>query len=434
MCVVRSKPVWPGLLLVAGVFVLAMVGAAGCARELMPTPYLYWRGEGDPFAEVPAELRTSYADVFYVTDRVSDGGSERRPRYGYGRSRSMAFGVARLSLGRGVSWDELVAASRSRSRLVNLRLDVGEAEELGRFPRTPPRWVQNSAGEWTDAPEDVAQRTAAEEAFQAALRQRLAPGPCKDVYLYVHGFNNTFADSVEVIGQVWHFLGRRGVPLAYSWPAGRGGVRGYAYDRESGEFTIYHLKSLLRLLGACPEVGRVHVLAHSRGTDVAVTALRELHLECTAAGRRTGEVLKLGTVVLASPDIDLDVALQKLADERLFRVPEATVIYVSEGDWALQIANWLFLGMSRLGRVRPSELPREELAVLQESQAVQLVDTYDASTGLLGHSDFYWSPAVSSDLILVLRDHRKPGAEHGRPLGVEQDGFWRISRDYPRTE
>ena len=45
-----------------------------------------------------------------------------------------------------------------------------------------------------------------------------------------------------------------------------------AHDRESGEFTVYHLKQCLRAVAACPDVERVHLIAHSRGTDVTISA------------------------------------------------------------------------------------------------------------------------------------------------------------------
>ncbi len=83
--------------------------------------------------------------------------------------------------------------------------------------------------------------------------------------------------------------------------------------------------------------------------------------------------------------------------------------------------------------MRPSDMPADELEVLQRATDIQLVDTYDASVGVLGHSYFYGSPAVSSDLLLVLRDGRKPGAEYGRPLKRQADGFWRLERDYPTS-
>jgi hypothetical protein len=38
---------------------------------------------------------------------------------------------------------------------------------------------------------------------------------------------------------------------------------------------------------------------------------------------------------------------------------------------------------------------------------------------------------VSSDLILLLRDNRGPGAENGRPLIKRQESFWEIDDMYP---
>src|SRR6202012_1086510 len=118
-----------------------------------------------------------------------------------------------------------------------------------------------------------------------------------------------------VMADLWHFLGRRGVPIAYSWPAGSTGALAYFYDRESSEFTVYHLKQMLRLVASCPEVQRVHIIGHSRGTDVVVSALRELHLEIRGSGRQTRDVLKLQTVVLAAPDLDVDVIIQRLTTD-----------------------------------------------------------------------------------------------------------------------
>jgi hypothetical protein len=48
----------------------------------------------------------------------------------------------------------------------------------------------------------------------------------------------------------------------------------------------------------------------------------------------------------------------------------------------------------------------------------------------LGHGYFHSSPAASSDLILVMRYGRRPGAENGRPLKNLQEGFWMLENDY----
>jgi esterase/lipase superfamily enzyme len=71
-------------------------------------------------------------------------------------------------------------------------------------------------------------------------------------------FPAVFDDGVTTMAQRWHFLGREGVPIAYSWPAypgGPGGPGAYEYTRESGIFTGYHLKQTIRLIAACPAVG-----------------------------------------------------------------------------------------------------------------------------------------------------------------------------------
>ena len=58
---------------------------------------------------------------------------------------------------------------------------------------------------------------------------------------------------------------------------------GYNVDRESGEFAVHHLKQAIRLIADTPGVEKLHLLAHSRGTDVLVTALRELRSRPTLA-------------------------------------------------------------------------------------------------------------------------------------------------------
>jgi esterase/lipase superfamily enzyme len=435
------------------VLLLFLLGSTGCAKppQLMPTPNLYTSGELDPFPDVPPVLRNNKVDVLYITDRAMEpGGSAQAPKYGYGRSRAVAFGTSQVQFGKDVSWDQLVRASRSRERSVDLPVSVAATTELGRFPPTP-RTLILLPGQ-TDAQRDEAEH-AAERAFCDQLSAQLALTPAKEVYLFVHGYNNDFTGSVQTIAQLWHFFGRHGVPVAYTWPAGRGGLlRGYTYDRESGEFTVFHLKKMLKQIAACPDVAKVHILAHSRGTDVLVTALRELHLELGGGGGnkdddgpddpaagdgsrggapRTREVLKLGTVVLAAPDMDTDVVIQRMITVRLGQVPERSALYVCRSDKALGMSNWLFRGSGRFGTLSSSIFSPAELEALRSNKTVQIIDARVSNPGPYGHSYFHSNPAVSSDLILLMRYQLPPGSQNGRPLRVDQKGFWVIDDHYP---
>lgn len=470
---------------------IALVASAGCGRvptkQLMPTPNLFAMDAGlvenpeDPFADTPEVHRVPEVDLLYATDRapeVRDDGTWRET-YGSGRSRSLEFGSAIVRIGRKATWERIARNSRLRDRDVSLPLQVESFRPRGRFPETPLRKVDDGSGEGGVIPDPV--QVQAERDADRSLRKevlaRLALAPRKDVFLYVHGFNSDLDGAAATMAEMWHFLGRAGVPAVYSWPAGRGGLTGYFFDRESGEFTIYHLKQFLKsVAGAIREeaearaaaggpdaaapAGRIHVLAHSRGTDVTMSALRELHIEALAAGTDLRHRYRIGNLILAAPDLDVEVAMQRIAAEGLIQAPERLTIYVSEGDKAIAIAKRLFGSFQRLGQLRPWDLTPlwEGSKSTATIPGVAFVDA-NVSAGFIGHSYFHSHPAVSSDLILVLRDDLDPGVENGRPLappvkppekkggraGVkagapdvadppENPNFWSINDSYPSKD
>jgi esterase/lipase superfamily enzyme len=421
---------------------LALIGCGDKPPQLMPTPNIYAWGNFDPFEKVPPELQNNKVEVMYCTDRLPEGPSAENPQYGYQRSRSVAWGTCDLEIGQNVSWEQLVKASRSKKRDVSLPLRVTRVRELGRLAPTPRKIFEVLDESMTPAaaaaltatrPSGYAtDDTAAEDAFRRDLSARLARTPIKEVFIYVHGFANNFYSGVNVVGELWHFLGRRGVPIAYTWPAGSPSLlRAYMYDRESSEFTVYHFKQVLKLVASCPDVQKIHIISHSRGTDVAMSALRELHLEIRSTGASTRAVLKLGTVVLAAPDLDFDVVVQRMTTDRIGQVPENFALYVCSQDKALGLSDWLFGSVARLGQIKSNMFDPAEVQAMRNDRSVQPIDARVSDPGAFGHSYFYSNPAVSSDLILLLRYNLEPGAENGRPLRMTENSFWAIDDAYP---
>jgi esterase/lipase superfamily enzyme len=291
---------------------LAILLGAGCATpsvtttaSLMPTPNLYARTADNPFGTVPPVFRTNTVDLLYLTDRAPEGDPAQDPQYGFKRSLSLAFGMTTVRFGKGLPWDELVAVSRSPDRHGNVPLSLVKTHEKGRFPPVPTKEVEQD-GQWVETPGSVEARLAVGERLKALVAERLALTPKKEVYVFIHGAGADFANAVYVMAELWHFMGRCGVPVVYTWPSSGSGesLTGYDYNRESSEFTVFHLKRFLRLLAECPGVEKVHIIAHSRGTDTALTALRELNIEIRASGGDTRKVLKLGCFVLAAADSD----------------------------------------------------------------------------------------------------------------------------------
>jgi esterase/lipase superfamily enzyme len=205
---------------------------------------------------------------------------------------------------------------------------------------------------------------------------------------------------------------------------------GYTHDHESGEFTGYHLRQFLKTVASCPDLKKIHLIAHSRGTDVLMTALRELNIEYQAAGTPTRSALKLGNLVLAAADLDMEVVSQRIGAEGLALVPQRVTLYVSASDRAIQVADILFGSRRRLGQLRYADLSPKQRASLAATPQLQIIDA-QVSAGFLGHDYFFSSPAVSSDLILLMRDDRNAGAENGRPLIKRQESYWEIRDEYP---
>lgn len=410
---------------------LAFALIAGCSTVQPLPPAVYEAGALTPFEALAPELKTVDTDIVYVTDRAPETGADGRFDYGTGRSRSLAFGSARVSLSGDATWPELVAWTRSEPGAgPEPRPVLKEIREIGRFPPTPlPRDI-GPDGTSIDSPELVAAGERAAEQLRAEIRRRLALAPRKSVSVVVHGNQNSFAEAVSNNAVMWHLAGRSAVAITYSWPAGGSGglVRGYTYDRESGEFTIFHLKEFLRLLAGMPEVETIMLAAHSRGTDILTSALRELAIESRARGEDPREALRITPLVLAAPDMDLDVTSQRFTAERLSESVGEVVVYTSARDSAIGAAGSLFGSRYRVGKLTPEDLSERSRGNIAHKDRFSLVFYTGTQGGRFGHS-YYRAPAVQADVALVIRG-LPPGAEYGRPLEPIGDNLWTIGDDY----
>ncbi len=405
----------------------------GCgSSRLMRCPTLYVDGASNPFTNVPGELQSSDIEVVFATDRLPlQESANEALSFGAGRSGHLHIGQCRVEVGENLTWNDLVEESLSKKRNDKTKLSIAEPDVVFRYPGTFWQAARIDDPSATYA-EFTERRLLTRQRLHQYLQKRLERSSRKEVYIFIHGYNNSFNDAVRTIGNLWHFMGRQGVPIAYSWPAGSGGLTGYTTDSESGDFTVFHLKMFLEDLAADPDIHKINILAHSRGTDVTLSALRELTIAARASGQNPRESLKLGNVVLASPDIDMEVAAQRISSEQLPLSMGRLTIYLSRSDKALKLSSWLHQSWSRIGLLNVDSFTPEQLQALSYFENVDMIDS-KVSTDFLGHSYFYENPSASSDLILLLRDNRDAGAESGRPLIPLADQLWRLEDGYPQA-
>ncbi|GJD47538.1 hypothetical protein OPKNFCMD_0246 [Methylobacterium crusticola] len=216
------------------------------------------------------------------------------------------------------------------------------------------------------------------------LRRQTARSGRRQVLVFVHGFNNRFEDAVYRFAQIVHDTRAEVVPVLFTWPS-RGSVLAYGYDRESTNYSRNALEGVLRRLARNPEVDEITVLAHSMGNWLVLESLRQMAIR---DGRVAG---KIRNVVLAAPDVDVDLAREAFRDMGPGR-PKLS-LFVSQDDNALAVSRLVWgSGGARLGAIDPgaepyrSELARENIAVLNLTDA--------KSDDALNHGKFAGSPQL----------------------------------------
>jgi esterase/lipase superfamily enzyme len=205
----------------------------------------------------------------------------------------------------------------------------------------------------------------------------------RSVLVFIHGFNNRFEDSVYRFAQIAHDSGSTSVPVLVTWPS-RGSMLAYGYDRESTNYTRNALENLFQYLAKDPDVKEVSVLAHSMGNWLALESLRQMAI-------RNGNLPpKFKNVMLAAPDVDVDVFRSQIADMGTPR-PQFT-LFVSRDDRALAVSRRVWGNVARLGSIDPEQEPyRSELA----SNNISVIDLTKIEAGdSLHHSKFAESPEI----------------------------------------
>lgn len=194
--------------------------------------------------------------------------------------------------------------------------------------------------------------------------------------IFVHGFNNTFAEGTYRIAQLSHDLDLPRVTVHYSWPSAASPL-GYVHDHDSA---LYARDGLEKLFNEVVEAGATEVIlvGHSMGCLLLMETLRQMDIRDSAKLQRY-----VRGVVMLSPDIDVDVFTSQAATFE--RLPEPFIIFSSQNDKALRLSAFITGEPSRLGNLinldPVSDLP------------IRVIDVGAFSTGS-GHFDVGDSPEL----------------------------------------
>lgn len=283
-------------------------------------------------------------------------------------------------------WEEYYTGERGKLQYGVAEVSIPKTHQLGKMERPKLWWEEETIGKHVliNKLESIN-----EKKFLSFLKSKLHNVTEKDILIFVHGFNVTFASAIRRTAQLSYDLKFKGVPMAYSWPS-QGKIGEYMRDESSVQYTVPHLVAFLQKVIVNRGDASIHIIGHSMGTRALTNALKELSY--IYQGKH---IFK--NIILAAPDIDKDV-FQVSFLPYITKTTDMITLYASSDDSALKLSNTLHSG-ERIGQGGNDVFVYEGL------------DTIDASgidTSMLGHSYFAQKEILMTDLKEVITKSLPP--------------------------
>ncbi|MFM9850147.1 MAG: alpha/beta hydrolase [Hyphomicrobiaceae bacterium] len=237
-------------------------------------------------------------------------------------------------------------------------------------------------------------------------------------FIFIHGYNTTFEHALHRAAQIAFDLGVDGEAFGtahlYSWPSG-GGLADYPYDFDSARLAVEHLREYLELVVGMTPTKNVHIIAHSMGAWLLMSALKEWNK--SVVGHRV-----LNQIILAAPDIDIG-EFEKLA-ANVHQLARGVTLYASQNDLALWASIRFHRGTNRAGFVS-----RSGPAIFRD---IDSIDITAIGTDVFsnGHSEYVRKEVLNDIALLFRKGERPPHARTPMLERVKQSEleYWR----YPK--
>ncbi len=252
-----------------------------------------------------------------------------------------------------------------------------------------------------------------ETEFADELAARVAGDEAREVLVFVHGYNVSFADAARRTAQMASDLEFAGAPVMYSWPS-QASLAAYPVDEANVRWTVPHLQRFLDVVVERSGAAKVHLIAHSMGNRAVTEALLRY-----ASSRTAGDSPQFNQIVLVAPDVDADVFREDIAP-RIRPLGERVTLYASANDKALKVSKGVH-GHPRAGDLSSGIVIAESVETIDASN----VDTSLLNAIGLGHSYFADKPTVIDDLRLLLSG-RSPAARGLISSFAGGRGYWEI--------
>lgn len=294
-----------------------------------------------------------------------------------------------FAVGSRVEVEDLSEARQTQLTFAAVDVSIPPGHEVGQIEW--PRKGTGPANPQTDFAVIGTEFLEGPVALRRALDRDSKSRSSDDLFLFIHGYNNTAPDATYRTAQIVEDFEIPMPGIVFAWPsAGRAG--GYLYDKDSILFARDDLADLLEELTR-GNARNIVIMAHSMGSQLVMETMRQLKLE-----GKTNVLKRLDTVALMSPDIDLDLFRRQAAEIDPY-LPDPFVVFINNNDRALRISSIL---SGRRGRVG-ANLSRDDVDDLP-------INVLDFSTVSGGDSMEHLVQVTSPEAVSILSKLANEGA------------------------
>lgn len=318
--------------------------------------------------------------VLYATDRNQNSGAPPNQSYGINRA-SISYGFCEVSIPR----HHIIGVTEQPSFL-KLEFIEDPKKHVALLGVTP----------------------LAKNDFFNYLVSTVSNTPEKKTFIFVHGYNVSFAEAARKTAQIYYDLNIDMAPVFYSWPS-QARTSAYTIDEQNAEWTQTNLKHFLIDFLEKSDSKNIYLIAHSMGNRILSRAVIDV-LNTNPDYRN-----RIKEVILTAPDIDADVFKRDIAPA-LVAKGEPVTLYASSTDKALAASQ----AIHRYPRAGDSSTG------LIYYPGIESIDATSVDTSFIGHSYPSEERSVLSDIFYLINDNKRASQRIGLSY-IEAGQYWKIN-------
>ena len=229
--------------------------------------------------------------------------------------------------------------------------------------------------------------------------------------IYVHGFNESYEQSVIRASQISYDLAFPGSTFIFSWPA-RHSVTTYLGDLQRARDSERYFELFMSQILSTTSTNRIYIIAHHMGGRIVSAALKHMFSIQPSYKDRIREI------ILIAPDIEVYQFTEQFTNF-IGTQNAPTTLYASVNDPSLAVSK----------KFSTNRLVGDAVGQLLISATVETINAGTTDLSLNGHSNYTDTSSILGDIWDLVRNNLRANSRSKLTSRYSPEGpFW----EYPR--